>query len=389
MKRIAGVVVLFLGVFTAQAFAQRSVVFPHLTNGSGWSSEFFFANQGLSDAYGVEIIFYDNNGNAMTVPTNLGTASSIPFDLNAGTTKMIKTIPTGLYQEGYAVVYYPLANAPIRATEVYRYESGGVVSVQVGVPQQEYHNNFSFPVEMNSASQILTAIALANPFEFANMDQSVVVNLIRTDGVIQDTAVVTLPAGQHTAMYLNEAALFPGLDNFVGTVSISAGAGFGLLAIRQDKQAFGGISTDYGPLLKPFTLSSTVIPLPEPNDTTDDAPNIQNSILLSGYMSSDVDVDSFRYVGHAGDVISILCLTESIASYMDPILQVYYDTGEPEIPMIAENDENGLSPNLYPSSEAFLQMALPFDGTYYVVVWDYWGNSGSDIFYQLHVILPN
>ncbi len=385
MKRIAGMIVLFLGVLASQAFAQSFKVFPHLTNGNGWSSEFFFANQGLVDALNVQIIFYDNESIPLVVATSEGTASSISFDLIAGATKMIKTLPSDSYQEGYAIVVYPMASAPIRATEVYRYESGGVVSVEVGVPLQEISNNYSFPVEMDSANGILTALALANPL---TRDQTAILNLITIEGTIQATAKVPLPTGHHTALYLNESDVFPGLDNFVGTVSVSSNIGIGALAIRQDKQAFGGISTDYGPILKPFSLSMPETPLPEPNDAPVDAPRYSSSTLLTGTISADGDLDALRFRANAGDVFSILCeKVPGAGNDLDPVLQVYYDGPTGPI-IIAQNDNNGLSPSLTPSKDSFLQMELILAGNYYVLLQDYNGKGGIAFNYRLHLRVP-
>ena len=387
MQRIAGMIVLFFGLFAAPTFAQRFVVFPQFASGQGWTSDLYFTNQGLSDVFDITIRFYDNSGEAQAVPTSLGTGSSFLIDLAAGATQTIQLTSSVSFLEGYIVVEYPSAVNPIRATEVYRYEQGGVVQVEVGVPQQEFANHFSFPVEINSSEGIRTAIALVNPAEYnpgSPVSQTVILNLIGTNGTIQSTVKVPLPSGQHLADYLDETGFFEDLDNFVGSLSISSPLGIGVLALRQDNQAFGAIATDYGPILAPFALSSVVTPLPEPNDTPAQAPSIVNSIVLSGYMSSSSDVDSVSYMGSSGEVISIICRTTGIGSHMDPVLQVY----DSALNLIAENDDNGLSPALRPSSESFIEMELPADDTYYFVVYDYYGNYGPDINYILHVKLP-
>ena len=88
----------------------------------------------------------------------------------------------------------------------------------------------------------------------------IIFHAANSDGTIQRTAVLPLAAGQHIAKYIPE--LFPGLDNFSGSISISSPFGISALALRQDRQAFGAISTDTGPLTGPFAVSGKSISLP-------------------------------------------------------------------------------------------------------------------------------
>jgi hypothetical protein len=387
MRKAIGMTILLFALSATQAFAQRYVVFPQFASGLGWESELFFNNQGTSDIYDIRVYFYSSTGAAQTVPTTAGTGTSIPFNLQAGATKVIELIPSTTRQEGYIVVRYPSANTAIRATEVYRYEQNGVVQAEVGVQQQEYANHFSFPVEMNSAEQIKTVIALANPAEYnpsGPVAQTVILNLIRMDGTVEATVNVPLLPGRQLADYLDEPGLFEDLDDFVGTMSVSSPLGVGVLALRQDKQAFGAISTDYGPVLAPYMLSSVITPLPEPNDTPAQAPPITNSIVLSGAIGSAGDLDYVKFTGNQGDVISVVCDTQAASSRWDSVIELY----DGSLNLIASNNQNGLSPQLSPSNDSFIHMVLPSDGTYYLLVKDYNGNGGGGYSYLLHVKLP-
>jgi hypothetical protein len=71
------------------------------------------------------------------------------------------------------------------------------------------------------------------------------------------------------------------------------------------------------------------------------------------------------------------------SSYLDSVLEIY----DGNVDMIAQNDQNGLAPQLWPISDSFIQMVLPADDTYYIVVADYFGDGGSGYTYRLHVKL--
>jgi hypothetical protein len=384
MRKASGIILLIFVAFAVPAFGQRYTVFPQFASGGGWSSKLFFSNQGISTVSGIDISFYDTNGASLSVESNLGIDSSFSFDLTAGQTQAIDVTPNSTLVEGYVVVTYPSGGSPVRATLVYRYEQGGTVQVEAGVPQQEKGDHFSFPVEIDSSKHIYPAIALISPEVFNPSAQTLVLNLIKPDGNIQATATVPMQPGEHIAGYLDESWLFPGLDNFTGSLSVSSPLGVGVLALRQDKDAFGAIATDGGPILGPFALSSsTILVEQEPNDNSSQALLFSGNKIISGTIGTTGDLDAFKFYGHGGDIISVLCNTMGTNSYLDSVLEIY----DGNLNLIAQNDQNGLAPQLWPISDSFIQMVLPSDDTYYIVVTDYYGDGGSGYTYRLHVKL--
>jgi hypothetical protein len=384
MMKKPQIVLLLLGVFAAPAFAQRFTVFPEFLSGGEWTTEVFFANQGLSEVPGITVSFYDQAGAPLSVESNLGVGADFVFSLNPGSTQVIKVTPTDTLEVGYILVRYPSNGSPVRATEIFRDEQGGTVLAEVSVSQQEYGDHFSFPVEIDSSKGIYTALALINPTAYIASAQTIIVNLIRPDGSIQANAMVPMQAGQHLAGYLDQAWLFPGLDNFTGSVSISSPFGVGVLALRQDRQAFGELSTNGGPILGPFALNGVAVQEKEPNDADAEATPINGSQIISGTIGAVGDLDFFKFTGKAGAIISVICNAQGMGSYLDSVLEIY----DSNLKMIAQNDQNGLSPQGYPINDSFIQMVLPADGTYYIVVTDYYGNGGPNFTYTLHVKLP-
>lgn len=101
--------------------------------------------------------------------------------------------------------------------------------------------------------------------------------------------------------------------------------------------------------------------------------------------SQSPDQDLFKFIGKTGDIISVLCTTKGLGSDLDSVLDIHDSNGN----LIAYNDQNGLAPGEYAQGDSFIQMVLPADGTYYIVVYDY--NKGVGAFsasYRLHTKLP-
>ena len=386
MKRFFVMTLLILSL-VAPGFAQRRAVFPQFASGGGWSSEYFFANQGISIVSGIRVDFFDNNGTPLSVDSNLGKASGYTFDLDAGATEVIKVTPGSDLVTGYALVTYPSFYSPVRGSQLFRYESGGIVSTKVGVPQQEQGEHFSFPVEVNSAQGILTSLAVVNPAAYNNTSETLIASLINPDGSIRAAATVPLKSGEHFAAYLHEAGMFPGLGNFMGSISISSPLGVGVQAFRQDLQAFGGITSDGGPIMGPFALSGTAIEEEEPNDYDLSAQFIRGSQIVKGKIGVPGDVDIFYFNGKKDHIISIICDTQGTDSSLDPVLGVF-DRNHQQVGYLAYNDQNGLAPGLYPQGDSFIRMQLPADGIYYVMVFDFYESGGPGYAYTLHLNLP-
>jgi hypothetical protein len=377
---------LLLGaIFTMPAHAQRTVVFPQFASGGGWSSEFVFVNQGLSQLTGITVSFFDDTGNPLSVNSSLGANSSFSFALNMGATQLISITSSDALASGYATATYPTTDAAIRASLILRCEQNGALYSEIGLPQQEQGVHFSFSVE-NSATYPKTAIALVNPMSYnaANSTaQTVILNLINSDGTLQSTRQVPLQTGAHLARYIDE--LFPNLGSFTGSMSVSSPFGVGALALRQETNSFYPIATDGGPILGPFMLTKTVVPEVEPNDASATARLISGLTYIAGTIGQAGDQDVYKFTGKAGDVVSVICTTQGLASDLDSVIEIY----DSKMNLIAMNDQNGLAPNLYPQNDSFVQAALPANDTYYIVVRDYWEDSGGATYaYRLHAKLP-
>ncbi|MBN1568570.1 MAG: hypothetical protein JXA73_12050 [Acidobacteria bacterium] len=388
MKRSLGLIFLFFLTSGIPAFAQlfREVVFPRFVSGDGWSSEFFFSNHALSNQT-VYVYFYDKDGNIQSVDTNLGSGTHFTFQLKAGGTQVIDIDSTGDLKEGYVVAKYPTYYSPITASQVYRYEANGVVQVEVGVSQQEFGQHFSFAVEKNIEKRIYTAISFSKPASFSINSEYIIVTLIDTEGTIQATKTLLMKAGEHIVSYIDQEPLFSGLGDFRGSINISSVSGIAVLILRQDKNAFGAVPTDRGPMVGAFKSTLPAVQEVEPNNNEYDAHAIPGSTLITGNITVG-DLDAFMFTGKAGDILTIIADTSQVVSDLDPVIELY--RGQPgsqsnPVAYIAGNDQNGLEPATYNLGDAFFQMVLPEDDTYFISIYDYYQSGGTNYNYMLHV----
>jgi hypothetical protein len=380
MKKAALMSFLFLMIYAGPVVGQsRKALFPRFYAGSGWTSEFFFTNQGLVDL-SVKVDFYEKAGTAISVDSNLGVGSSFTFSLNGGATQAINLNQSDDVVEGYAIVTYPSSTSAARGSMVYRFEQNGTVLVEVGVPQQEFGQHYSFPVEIDSSKGINTAVGFTKPAYMSSYDESLVVNLLNSDGTLRATQRVLMKAGQHIAHYVNDDWLFPGLDHFTGSISVSSPFGIGVIVLRQDKEAFGAVPSDGGPIQFPFAFTGSSVQEVEPNDSTAAAQLLSGDAVAEGAISQSGDMDNYKFSGKAGDIVTIICDTTQKNSSLDPMLFLF----DANVTAISANDQNGLSPKLKNSGDSFIQCVLPRDGIYYIMASDYHGGAGE---YVLHVNL--
>jgi len=182
-------------------------------------------------------------------------------------------------------------------------------------------------------------------------------------------------------VYVNESLLFSGLDNFVGTISLSAPNPFGVVALRQDKQAFGATATEVGPVLGPFMVNAAAVSETEPNGSPAQAQALSGNSLIAGKIDSAGDIDYYSFTGKRGDVISAIVDTQGLNSALDSAINLEKSDGT----LVMQNDQNGLALQ----NDSFLQAVLPEDGTYYLRVFDYFGNGGAGYAYRLHFRMSN
>lgn len=358
-------------------------VFPQLAAGGGFSGEITVINQGYEGDESVRLDFFNNDGTPLQLETDAGMESERIFSLEAGQSLII---PFNLDSEvaipGYGRLTFS-SNASIRGSLILRVVSDGSLQTEVGVRADIPRSSHTFSAEVDSARSINTGLALANgSFQRANLPlptaQGIVISLIELDGTVRDTTVFPLPLNGHDSFFLDSA--FPGLDNFRGSVSVSAGVDFGLLALRLESGILTSIANDFGPNLGAFDIAGTTGETneAEPNNTPAAAQVINAPANIAGVIVDDVS-DLFQIQATQGQILTAYTLTERGVSLLDTYLAVE----RPDGTLLAVNDQNELIFRV----DGFLRMAIPETGTYIIRVEDFFFGEGGGFTYNLLVRL--
>src|SRR5438552_3312348 len=123
MRHLFTSLFLIAGVFllgAPEAYAQIQTVFPEFISGGGWSSDIFIDNQAATTAT-VNISFFAESGEPLTVESSLGTDATFSFNLAGGNTSVVRVNAGGPLLVGYVTLEFP-ADVSIRGSELFRYQ---------------------------------------------------------------------------------------------------------------------------------------------------------------------------------------------------------------------------------------------------------------------------
>lgn len=365
------------------------IAFAQLAAGGGFSGEIIVTNQGYQDDEAVRLDFFGDDGAPLSLETDAGMQSERIFPLAAGETRII---PFGLDSENAIAGYGRLtfsSNSSLRGSLLLRVISDETLQTEVGVAAQIPRNSYTFPAEVDSARFINTGLALANgAFQRVNLPQpsaqGIVISLIEQDGTVRATTVLHLGEGMHSSAFLGPGsgtpALFPELDNFRGSVSVSAAVDFSLLALRLESGVLTSVANDLGPVFGAFDIRDATPPIPEvePNDSAATAQALTLPANISGTIEDEFS-DLFQITAAQGQILTVYTVTERGSSNLDTYLAVE----RPDGTLLAVNDQNELIFRV----DGFLRMEIPEAGTYIIRVEDFFFGQGPDYTYNLLVQL--
>jgi len=363
---------LFLCLSQAVWCANQVQILPQFVSGGGWTSTLYLINQGAGTT-SANLLFFDDDGQPLTVATNMGTDSSLNISLSAGGSQVVGSMNQGNLSVGYAVVVYP-DSSRISCSELFINAQAGTVITELGVQAQAAGQAFSFPAMVDSATKVNTGLAIAN---YNDEAQTAVVNLINSDGTLFGHWLVTLSAYGHCALYLDE--LVSGLEAFGGAVTVSAPEPVGVLALRQDQGLVSSIAVTSGPITGAFLLvTPPLLQESEPNNTIAQAQQIMSTTVISGTIDPAGDVDYYTFTGSKGDLVTALVdVTAASSSFVSALtLQT------------ADGTILAASTGTTDNCDSFLQFILPADGAYYLSVTDSRGQGGDGYAYRLNLVLP-
>lgn len=200
----------------------------HIAAGGGWQTTFTLINAGTSSSQ-AQLSFYDNNGNALSLPLTYvqsgakTTASTLTHTIAAGATLVILTqgSSTGPVVEGSAQLTTN-GSTDVNGFVIFRYNP----TAQEAVVPLETRNPAAFVLGFDNTSGLATGLALANV-----SDQAAKVGVVLRDdtGAILDTTAISLSARGHTAFVLTTN--YASVKNKRGTVEFDTPPGGQIAAV--------------------------------------------------------------------------------------------------------------------------------------------------------------
>jgi len=242
--RIAGFLVIALLGFAAFSSAETYVV-AHFPYGGGWGTRLLISNSSPTNAVSVEIDYFNQTGQAASVPLDSGTGqvqtltvppngtvtiSSDPGQRYVGTNPVITTWATATTPAGQPVNIIELFDFAPSST------SSNLIGAAVGAASTAPGQAFRFPIVVNGTTRYTASMAIANPSSTA---ATVTLNLLGGDGSVKATSTVTLQPKSQTAVNVpgiqSFAPFFTGSGLFTGSVGVCSNVPVGFVALGAEQ----------------------------------------------------------------------------------------------------------------------------------------------------------
>jgi hypothetical protein len=206
-----------------------TLTFPQFANGQAAGlkikSSVIVINNGGADASGT-IFLYAQSGSPLTVPTNLGTGSQFPFELDAGEVFRIETTGNGGLAIGWVKVLSDIALSGSGTFTVFD-GSGGFLS-EVGIGDSSPAESFIIFVDTTEGKN--SGFAVCNPGSSATANLTV--ELRQLNGTVTASSQETLPARNQKSEYVTETFNGKIPANFKGVVAVSSDQPVSLVTLK-------------------------------------------------------------------------------------------------------------------------------------------------------------
>jgi hypothetical protein len=244
--RIAGFLVIALLVFSVFSSAETYVV-AHFPYGGGWGTRLLISNSSPTNSVSVEIDYFNQTGQAASVPLDSGTGqvqtltvppngtvtvSSDPAQRYVGTNPVVTTWATATTPAGQPVNILELFDFAPSST------SANLIGSAVGAASTAPGQSFRFPIVVNGTTRYTASMAIANPSASA---ATVTLNLLGADGSVKATSTVPLQPKSQTAVNVPGIAafapFFSGTALFTGSVGVCSNVPIGFVAIGAEQSS--------------------------------------------------------------------------------------------------------------------------------------------------------
>jgi hypothetical protein len=202
-----------------------TVVFPHIADGGGWTTQFVLVNPSDQAITGTLNFFEQGNGssaNALSLNINGASRSSIQYSIAARSSyRVVTSGGASQVRAGSAQVVPQGSVAPV-GVAIFSFKKGGATVSEAGTPSMVAGKGFRMYAEASNGGSVRSGVAVQN--SSANEAQ-VTLELTKLDGTSTGlTASVTIPGRGQRSFFLNELPGFQSLPMpFQGVLRISSG----------------------------------------------------------------------------------------------------------------------------------------------------------------------
>lgn len=244
--RIAGFLVFALLAFAVFSSAETYVV-AHFPYGGGWGTRLLISNSSPTNSVSVEIDYFNQAGQATSVPLDSGTGQVQTLTVPPNGTVTVTSDPTQRYVGNNPVVVNwatatTPAGQPVNILELFDFApsstSANLIGAAVGAASTAPGQSFRFPIVANGTTRFTASMAIANPSAGA---ATITLNLLGSDGSIKATSTVTLQPKAQTAVNLPGIPAFasffstPGL--FTGSLGVCSNVPIGFVALGAEQSS--------------------------------------------------------------------------------------------------------------------------------------------------------
>jgi hypothetical protein len=391
------VFVLLVAFSPSHGWAQGSeYIFPHMVDGESGTifySTSFLLNNASNLVTSVTIRFFRSNGTPWMVDLRsfdrnelAGRASSRTFNLQPREAVELFTGGTDPLAAGWARID---SGMPIDSSEVFgvfnkspvflRSEAG--VLPALAATLHTLYTSVSTD-EPATGTSVDTGIAIAN---LSGAQAVVTATLFDRVGVQLTQGTLTLPANNHTAMFVSQIFNnFSFSGRFHGMVRFTSNVNIAVVGLRQ---AYGDSDTISTLAVNPDSnLGRITIYDREPNDSRPQAQPLGSlpaeiPVEIIGTMNTPADggdTDQFSVNLRVGEVLYVFAVADLIGSPLDDVITIRDSLGA----QVATNDT--FSAGL---RDPFIRFPVSINGVYYIEHSGAGGTSGRNSHYRLHVLV--
>jgi hypothetical protein len=282
---------------SSQSTLNLAQVANGLFDGGSFKTTFLLFNLAATPA-NVTLSLTGDKGSSfpVTIP-GFPTGSVFDIQLQPGGSAFLQTDGAGSLTTGAASI---TATAPIGASGIFTVlDTQGAFQTEAGVGDSPILATFTLPVDFGPGSE--TGVAFFNP---ANTAATLNLKLLDANGNLFDPGTsISLDAMGHAARFVSE--LFPGVGNFLGSLTVLAPAGVAALTLRQNEAPLSYTTLPVvsgafpGNAPPPPVLPATQSGLSATSDITIDK-TLSNGFRLTGYVAGsgqDTQVSALRSDG--------------------------------------------------------------------------------------------